>query len=85
MLLDLPRIEMVNAVQTELQAGTEPRRYLEEAMAVLKDEIAPSRPSSSTRDTEEMLLEPLDLGEAPTRVVTGDANAGATRIGIGWA
>lgn len=94
LLLDLPRIVTVDAVQEELEDGAETHLYLEHALAVLGEEIPVVTPSSSAEEIEETLLETLDPGEAQTLAVAeatdgvavtddGDARATADRRGVG--
>lgn len=69
LLLDLPRPVTVDAVQDELEAGTETHGYLETALAVLDAEIPVITPSSATQKLEAGLLESLDPGEAQALAV----------------
>ena len=87
LLLDLPRLVTVAAVQEELEAGAETHLYIEHALAVLEDGIPVLTPSSSAEKLEEELLETLDPGEAQAlavaeaadgMVVTDDGDARAT-------
>lgn len=87
LLLDLPRLVTVDAVQEELEAGAETHLYIEHALAVLGEEIPVITPSASAETLEEQLLESLDLGEAQAlavaefadgMVVTGDGDARTT-------
>mgnify|MGYP006310459285 FL=1 len=87
LLLDLPRLVTVAAVQEELEAGAETHLYIEHALAVLEDGIPVLTPSSSAEKLEEGLLETLDPGEAQAlavaeaadgMVVTDDGDARAT-------
>lgn len=94
LLLELPRLVTVDAVQTELNEGSETHRYLEHALDTLEDEIPVVPPSSPVQELEETLLETLDPGEAQTLAVAaesegmvvtddGDARTIATQRGIG--
>lgn len=87
LLLDLPRLVTVAAVQEELEAGAETHLYIEHASGVLDDGIPVISPSSSAAKLEEELLETLDPGEAQAlavaeaadgMVVTDDGDARAT-------
>lgn len=95
LLLELPRLVTVDAVQTELDEGSETHRYLEGALDVLEDEIPVITPCSPAQKLEEQLLETLDSGEAQAlavaeaaegMVVTDDGDARAIanerRIGL---
>lgn len=94
LLLDLPRLVTVDAVQTELDEGSETHHYLEQALDVLGDEIPVVAPSSPAQELEESLLETLDPGEAQALAVAeeeagivvtddGDARSIADQRGIG--
>ncbi|AFK19034.1 twitching motility protein PilT [Haloferax mediterranei ATCC 33500] len=94
LLLDLPRLVTVDAVQEELEEGTETHLYLEHALAVLEEGIPVVTPSSSAEKLEEKLLETLDPGEAQAIAVAeaadgtvitddGDARATAKQRGVG--
>lgn len=87
LLLDLPRLVTVDAVQEELEAGAETHPYIEHALAVLGKEIPVITPSMSAQKLEEQLLESLDPGEAQAlavaevadgMVVTDDGDARTT-------
>jgi predicted nucleic acid-binding protein len=93
LLLDLPRLVTVDAVQEELAAGTTSHPYTERALAVLGDEIPTITPSPSTEQLEEQLLESLDPGEAQALAVAdiadgmivtddGDARTTAKQRGV---
>lgn len=73
LLLDLPRVVTVDAVQTELDEGNETHHYLEQALDVLEDEIPVVTPSSPAQEREEALLETLDPGEAQALAVAEEA------------
>ncbi|ELZ95015.1 hypothetical protein C440_08062 [Haloferax mucosum ATCC BAA-1512] len=94
LLLDLPRLVTVDAVQEELEEGTESHLYLEHALAVLEEGIPVVTPSSSAERLEEKLLETLDPGEAQAIAVAeaadgivitddGDARATSKQRGVG--
>lgn len=94
LLLDLPRLVTVNAVQRELEDGAETHLYIEHALAVLDDGIPVISPSSSAEQLEEELLEKLDPGEAQALAVAeaadgtvvtddGDARVTANQRGVG--
>lgn len=94
LLLELPRLVTVDAVQEKLEDGTETHLYLENALTVLREEIPVVTPSSSTEKIEEKLLETLDPGEAQILAVAeaadgmivtddGDARATAKQRGVG--
>jgi predicted nucleic acid-binding protein len=94
LLLELPRLVTVDAVQTELDDGSDTHHYLAQALAVLEDEIPVVTPSSPAQQLEEQLLEMLDPGEAQALAVAaeaegtvvtddGDARAIANERGIG--
>lgn len=94
LLLELPRLVTVDAVQTELDEGSETHHYLEQALDVLEDEIPVVTPSSPAQEIEETLLETLDPGEAQALAVAeeaegivvtddGDARTIADQRGIG--
>lgn len=73
LLLDLPRLVTVDAVQTELDEGSETHHYLEQALDVLEDEMPVVTPSSPAQEREEALLETLDPGEAQALAVAEEA------------
>jgi predicted nucleic acid-binding protein len=84
LLLDLPRLVTVDAVQEELEAGAKTHLYIEHALAVLGEDIPVITPSTSAETIEEQLLESLDPGEAQAlaiaevadgTVVTDDGDA----------
>lgn len=86
-LLNLPRLVTVAAVQDELEAGAETHPYLEHAQAVLGDGIPVVTPSRAAERLEAQLLESLDPGEAQAlavadvaggTVVTDDGDARTT-------
>lgn len=94
LLLELPRLVAVDAVQTELDEGSETHHYLAQALDVLEGEIPVITPSSPAQKLEEQLLETLDPGEAQALAVAeaaegmvvtddGDARAVANQRGIG--
>lgn len=94
LLLDLPRLVTVNAVQRELEDGAETHLYIEHALAVLDDGIPVISPSSSAEQLEAELLEKLDPGEAQALAVAeaadgtvvtddGDARVTANQRGVG--
>ena len=94
LLLDLPRLVTVTAVQRELEDGAETHLYIEHALAVLDDGIPVISPSSSAEHLEEELLEKLDPGEAQALAVAeaadgtvvtddGDARVTANQRGVG--
>jgi len=94
LLLELPRIVTVDAVQAELDEGSETHHYLEGALDVLEDKIPVITPSSPAQEREEKLLETLDPGEAQALAVAeeadgmvvtddGDARTIADQRGIG--
>ncbi len=87
LLLDLPRLVTVDAVQEELKHGVETHLYIQNALSVLGDEIPVINPSTVAEKQEEQLLETLDPGEAQAlavaevvggTVVTDDGDARAT-------
>lgn len=93
LLLDLPRLVTVDAVQEELKAGAETHLYIENALSVLGDKIPVITPSTVAEKQEEQLLETLDPGEAQALAVAedvdgtvitddGDARATAKQRGI---
>lgn len=93
LLLDLPRLVTVAAVQEELEAGAETHLYIEHALAMLGDRIPVLTPSSSAEKVEEKLLETLDPGEAQAlavaetadgTVVTDDGDARTTANQREW-
>ena len=63
LLLDLPRLVTVTAVQRELEDGAETHLYIERALAVLDDGIPVISPSSSAEQLEEELLENSTQGK----------------------
>jgi predicted nucleic acid-binding protein len=69
LLLELPRLVTVDAVQTELAEGSETHHYLEGALDVLEDDIPVVTPSSPAQELEEELLETPDPGEAQALAV----------------
>lgn len=94
LLLDLPRLVTVAAVQDELESGAETHSYIGHALAVLGAEIPVITPSASAEKLEEQFLETLDSGEAQALAVAevadgtivtddGDARATAKRRGVG--
>lgn len=74
LLLNLPRVVTVPAVQRELEEGSETHRYLEHAVAALGTEITVVTPSSSAEKFEQQFLETLDPGEAQALAVAETAN-----------
>lgn len=94
LLLELPRLVTVNAVRTELEAGTDTHPYLEHALSRLDDGIPVVAPSDAARQVETELLETLDPGEAQALAVAetagglvvtddGDARTVAKERGVG--
>ncbi|WP_018256536.1 twitching motility protein PilT [Halomicrobium katesii] len=73
LLLELPRLVTVDAVQTELAEGSETHHYLEGALDVFEDDIPVVTPSSPAQKLEETLLETLDSGEAQALAVAEEA------------
>ena len=69
LLLDLPRVVTVDAVETELDAGAETHPYLEHALIVLHDDLPVVTPSPSAQTLEADLLTLLDPGEAQALAV----------------
>lgn len=69
LLLSLPRLVTVDAVQEELEAGSETHSYIKYALAVLGEEIPVVPPSPSAEKLEAQLLESLDPGEAQALAV----------------
>lgn len=93
LLLELPRPVTVDALQTELEEGTETHTYLERALAVLREDIPVITPAAPSAAVEETLLESLDPGESQALAVAettegvlvtddGDARAIATERGV---
>ncbi|SEA39773.1 Predicted nucleic acid-binding protein, contains PIN domain [Haloplanus vescus] len=93
LLLDLPRLVTVAAVQEELEAGAETHPYIEHALAILGEEIPVITPSVPAQKLEEQLLESLDPGEAQALAIAevadgmivtddGDARTTARQRGI---
>ena len=93
LLLDLPRLVTVDAVQDELEAGVETHTYIENALTVLGEEIPVITPSTSAEKVERKLLELLDPGEAQALAVAevsdgmvitddGDARTTAEQRGV---
>lgn len=83
----LPRVVTVDAVREELEEGIETHQYLENAVAMLEDEIPVHTPSSAATAIEDELLETLDPGEAQAlavaertdgTIVTDDGDARTT-------
>lgn len=62
LLLDLPQVVTVEAVQRELDDGTETHPYLTNAVSALEVEIPVVRSSDGVAQIEETLLETLDRG-----------------------
>lgn len=54
LLVDLPRLVTVPAVQTELAEGVETHPYLEHALAVLEEDIPVVDPSSQAHEIEQL-------------------------------
>jgi predicted nucleic acid-binding protein len=90
LLLDVPRLVTVDAVQEELEAGAETHGYIEHALAALGNEIPVITPVASAEKLEAKLLESLDPGEAQALAVAevtdgtvvtddGDARTAAKR------
>lgn len=73
LLLALPRLVTVDAVQTELEEGTETHVHLEPALAVLHEDIPVITPTTPAATLEETLLESLDPGEAQALAVAETA------------
>ncbi|WP_226023016.1 twitching motility protein PilT [Halomicrobium salinisoli] len=69
LLLDLPRLVTVDAVQKELEDGVDTHPYLERALTALEDDIPVIVPSSSAEELEAEFLETLDPGEAQALAV----------------
>ena len=93
LLLDLPRLVTVDAVQEELKAGAGTHLYIEHALAVVGEGIPVITPSTSAEKLEEQLLELLDPGEAQALAVAevaggiivtddGDARTTAEERGV---
>jgi len=93
LIVDLPRLVTVPAVQTELTEGVETHRYLEHALTALGEHIPVVEPSTEAHQIEQSLLETLDPGEAQALAVAddvagtvitddGDARATANQRGI---
>jgi predicted nucleic acid-binding protein len=93
LLLDLPRLVTVDAVQEELEAGAETHLYIKNALAVLGKQIPVITPSGSAAKLEAELLEWLDPGEAQALAVAevadglvitddGDARTAAKQRGV---
>ncbi len=93
LLVDLPRLITVEAVQEELEAGVETHPYIEHALSVLGAEIPVINPSGTAQQLEEQLLESLDPGEAQALAVAeaedgtlitddGDARSIAEQRGV---
>ncbi|TKX87953.1 twitching motility protein PilT [Halorubrum sp. SS5] len=74
LLLDLPRLVTVTAVERELEDGAGTHLYIEHALAVLDDGIPVISPSSSAEQLEEELLGKLDPGEAQALAVAEAAD-----------
>jgi predicted nucleic acid-binding protein len=90
LLLTLPRLVTVDAVQREVEDGAETHSYIEHALTVLETEIPVIAPPAPAASVEEQLLESLDPGEAQALAVAdvtdgllvtddGDARATAAR------
>lgn len=93
LLLNLPRLVTVAAVQEELEAGVETHPYIKHALTVLGDDIPVSSPSPAAETVEAELLESLDPGEAQALAVAevadgmlvtddGDARTTAAQRGV---
>ena len=93
LLVALPRVVTVEAVEEELSTGAETHSYIDHALAVLGDEIPVISPASSATQIEAELLESLDPGEAQALAVAavgdglvvtddGDARTAAKQRGI---
>jgi len=93
LLVALPRVVTVEAVDEELRAGAETHSYIDHALAVLGEEIPVISPTSSATQIEAELLESLDPGEAQALAVAavgdglfvtddGDARTAAKQRGI---
>ncbi len=74
LLFDLPQVATVEAVQRELDDGTETHPYLTNAVAALKNEIPVVSSSDEAAQIEETLLETLDPGEAQALAVADVAD-----------
>lgn len=74
LLLDLPRLVTVDAVETELRDGIESHPYLANALPVLGGGIPVVTPSGPAEKLEERLLETLDPGEAQALAVAETAD-----------
>jgi predicted nucleic acid-binding protein len=73
LLVALPRLVTVDAVQTELDEGRDTHHYLEHALDALEDEIPVVTPSAPAQEREADLLESLDPGEAQAVAVAAEA------------
>lgn len=69
LLLAVPRIVTVPAVQSELEAGAETHPYLRDALSILGDEIPVYALNSPAREVEAEVLAALDPGEAQALAV----------------
>lgn len=74
LLFDLPQVATVEAVQRELDDGTETHPYLTNAVAALKNEIPVVSSSDEAAQIEETLLETLDPGESQALAVADVAD-----------
>lgn len=93
LLVDLPRVATVVAVETELTDGVGTYQYLDRALAILDDGVPVCAPSDSATELETELLETLDPGEAQAMAVAaagdgtlvtddGDARSVASDRGV---
>ena len=69
LLVELPRVVTVPAVERELAEGAGTHSYLKHALAVLDQDIPVIAPSQSAQELEAELLERLDPGEAQALAV----------------
>jgi predicted nucleic acid-binding protein len=94
LLLELPRLVTVEAVQRELDDGMDTHSYLTNAVTALGTEIPVVSPSETTAEIGAELLETLDPGETQALAVAdvadgilvtddGDARRTAKRRGVG--
>jgi predicted nucleic acid-binding protein len=74
LLLELPRVVTVAAVQEELAAGAETPLYIEHALGVLEEEVGVIGPSVSAEKIEDQLLGTLDPREPQAMAVAQAAD-----------
>lgn len=74
LLLTLPRVVTVDAVQDELEEGRETHPYLDVALEILDDELPVVSPPVPARSIEEELRKTLDPGEAQALAVAEAAD-----------